>query len=41
MALILGWTRMHAPNVLEVECRVSNVIALFGLNAGAAATVQE
>ena len=23
---------MHAPNVPEVECRVSNVIALFALN---------
>jgi hypothetical protein len=26
---------MHAPNVPEVECRVSNVIALFGLKVGA------
>jgi hypothetical protein len=25
---------MHAPNVPEVECRVSNVIALFRLNVG-------
>jgi hypothetical protein len=27
---------MHAPNVPEVECQVSNVIALFGLNVGVA-----
>jgi hypothetical protein len=27
---------MHAPNAPEVEGRVSNVIALFELNAGAA-----
>lgn len=25
---------MHAPNTPEVECRVSNVIALFGPNIG-------
>jgi hypothetical protein len=34
--LLLGWTRMHAPNAPEVERRVSNVIALFGLNVGVA-----
>jgi hypothetical protein len=33
---LLGWSRMHAPNVPEVECQVSNVIALFGLNVGVA-----
>jgi hypothetical protein len=27
---------MHAPNTPEVECRVSNAIALFGPNIGAA-----
>jgi hypothetical protein len=26
--------RMHAPNTPEVECQVSNVIALFDLNVG-------
>src|ERR1700731_4897843 len=30
----LGWTRMHAPNMPEVERRVSNVIALLSPNAG-------
>jgi hypothetical protein len=25
---------MHAPNVLEVECQVSNVIALFARATG-------
>jgi DNA-binding transcriptional LysR family regulator len=36
MFLALVWTRMHAPNTPEVEFRVSNVIALFGPNIGAA-----
>jgi hypothetical protein len=34
MFSLLGQTRMHAPKAPEVECRVSNVIALFGLNIG-------
>jgi hypothetical protein len=36
MVWLLDWTRMHAPNAPEVERRVSNVIALFGLNVGVA-----
>jgi hypothetical protein len=32
---------MHAPNAPEVECRVSNVIALFGPNVGAANLQEE
>jgi hypothetical protein len=34
LCLLLGWNRMHAPNMQEVERQVSNVIALFSLNAG-------